>query len=278
MQRAIGRDVGHRAGPIERDERDDVLEPIGAHLHERLAHAGRFQLEHAHRLALAEHLVGLRVVERDGGEIDGDAALGQQLHRVGEHGQRLEAEKVELHQPRRLDPFHVELGRRHVRLRIAVERHQFVERPVADDDAGGVRRGVGVQTFQRLRDVEHARDARVGLGRLAQPRLAVDRLLERHRRGRVLRHQLGELVDLAERHLQHAADVAHDAAREERAEGDDLRHLVGAVAVAHVADHLVAAVLAEVDVEVRHRDALGVEEALEQQAEAQRVEIGDEQA
>ena len=48
-----------------------------------------------------------------------------------------------------------------------------------------------------------------------------------------------------------------------------------AVLVAHVADHLVAAVLAEVDVEVRHRHALGVEEALEQQAEAQRVEVGD---
>ncbi len=93
--------------------------------------------------------------------------------------------------------------------------------------------------------------------------------------GRVHRHELGELVDLAERHFEHAADVAHDAAGEERAEGDDLRHPVGAVAVAHVGDHLVAPVLAEVDVEVRHRHALGIEEALEQEAEAHRVEIGD---
>jgi hypothetical protein len=44
-----------------------------------------------------------------------------------------------------------------------------------------------------------------------------------------------------------------------------------------VLDHLVAAVLAEVDVEVGHRDALGVQEALEEQAEADRVEIGDQQ-
>ena len=93
--------------------------------------------------------------------------------------------------------------------------------------------------------------------------------------GRVHRHELGELVDLAERHFEHAADVAHHAAGEERAEGDDLRHPVGAVAVAHIGDHLVAPVLAEVDVEVRHRHALGIEEALEQQAEAHRVEIGD---
>jgi hypothetical protein len=45
----------------------------------------------------------------------------------------------------------------------------------------------------------------------------------------------------------------------------------------HVADHLVAPVLAEVDVEVRHRHAFGVQEALEQQREAQRVEVGDGQ-
>jgi len=29
-----------------------------------------------------------------------------------QHGERLEAEEVELHQPRLLDPFHVELRRR----------------------------------------------------------------------------------------------------------------------------------------------------------------------
>ena len=43
----------------------------------------------------------------------------------------------------------------------------------------------------------------------------------------------------------------------------------------HIGDHLVAAVLAEIDVEVRHRHALGIEEALEQQPEADGIEIGD---
>ena len=98
-----------------------------------------------------------------------------------------------------------------------------------------------------------------------QPRLAFDRLLQRDRLRRILRHELAELVDLPVRHLQHAADVAQHAARLQRAEGDDLRHLVAAVALLHVSDHLVAAVLAEVDVEVGHRHALGIQEALEQQ-------------
>src|SRR3546814_20325558 len=44
-----------------------------------------------------------------------------------------------------------------------------------------------------------------------------------------------------------------------------------------VADHLVAPGFAEIDVEVGHRHALGVEEPLEQQAQLQWIEIGDRQ-
>ena len=45
----------------------------------------------------------------------------------------------------------------------------------------------------------------------------------------------------------------------------------------HIADHLAAAILAEVDVEVRHRHAFRIEEPFEQQPEADRIEIGDRQ-
>ena len=138
-------------------------------------------------------------------------------------------------------------------------------------------RGVGIEALEPLGDRQHGRHFRVGGGRLAEPRLVGHRLLQAHRLGGVLRHQLGELVDLAKRHLQHPADVAHHAAGEERAEGDDLRDAVLAVALAHIGDHLVAPVLTEVDVEVGHRHALGIEKALEQQPEPQRVEVGDGQ-
>ncbi len=92
-----------------------------------------------------------------------------------------------------------------------------------------------------------------------------------------MRHQFCQFIDLPIRHLQHAADVAQHASRLQRTEGDDLGDLIAAVALLHIVDHFAAAVLAEVDVEVRHRDALGIEEALEQQAEADRIEIGNGQ-
>ena len=74
LARAIGRNVRHRAGAIERDQRDDVLEAVGPHVEQRAPHAGAFQLEHAHRFGARQQVVGVLVVERDLAEIDVDAA------------------------------------------------------------------------------------------------------------------------------------------------------------------------------------------------------------
>ncbi len=43
---AVIRDVGHRAGAIQGDGGDQVLEPVGTHLPQHVAHALAFQLEH----------------------------------------------------------------------------------------------------------------------------------------------------------------------------------------------------------------------------------------
>ena len=40
-------------------------------------------------------------------------------------------------------------------------------------------------------------------------------------------------------------------------------------------DHFLAPILAEVDIEVRHRNAFGIQNALEQPAKPKRVEVGD---
>ena len=134
-----------------------------------------------------------------------------------------------------------------------------------------------MQAFELLRDVKGARDQRIAVALGLQPRLIVHGPLERNRIGRILRHQFAQPVDLAVRHLQHPADVAQHAARLQRPKRDDLRHALAAVTLLHVLDDLVAPLLTEVDVEVRHGDALGIEEALEDQPEADRIEIGDGQ-
>ena len=83
------------------------------------------------------------------------------------------------------------------------------------------------------------------------------------------------LVDFAEGHVERAADVLERRLGAERAEGDDLRDLLAAVFLGDVLDHFAAAIGAEVDVDVGHADAFRIEEALEEQAVVQRVDVGD---
>jgi hypothetical protein len=93
-----------------------------------------------------------------------------------------------------------------------------------------------------------------------------------------VRDQLRQPVSDAVVVAQDARGVARGRAGEHLAERDDLGHAVAAVLVGHVADHAVAAAHREVDVDVRHRHALGVEEPLEQEVVAQRVDVRDLQA
>ena len=274
---AVVGDVGHRAGTVERDGGDQVLEPVGAHLPQRVAHALAFHLEHPAGIAFLQHLEGLGVVERQAVEVDRDVQAFQEVFGAAQDGQRGQAEKVEFDQAGLFDMLHRILRDQEVGFRVAVERHQFDQRAVADDDAGGVGGGVAIQALDAQGDFQQAADAFVFVAQGLQPGLAVHRLLQRDRLGGIVRDQFGDFVDLAEGQAEHAADVADGGAGLQFSEGDDLGDAVAAVFVADIVDDAVAAFLAEVDVEVGHRHAFGVEEALEQQVEAQRVEVGDGQ-
>ena len=74
-----------------------------------------------------------------------------------------------------------------------------------------------------------------------------------------------DLVDAGERDAQRAAHVVDRRPRGQRAERADLRDVLFAVLVLDVADDLAAAILAEVDVDVRRFAAVLIQESLEQQ-------------
>ena len=111
------------------------------------------------------------------------------------------------------------------------------------------------------RDVDHLVDALVALVHLAERRGLLQGFLEGDaERGR---DGLGDAVDLAVAVAHDPADVAYGRPGEHGAEGDDLGHVVLAVLAGDVVDDLVTAGILEVDVDVRHGHAVGVEEALE---------------
>ena len=88
----------------------------------------------------------------------------------------------------------------------------------------------------------------------------------------------GHPVDVPVGHAECAPHVANGGARAHGAEGDDLRHVVAPVFVHDEPDHLVAPVVLEVHVDVRHFLALQVQEALEDKVVLQRVHVRDAQA
>ncbi len=125
-------------------------------------------------------------------------------------------------------------------------------------------------------DGEELLHLRVVLLHLLEHRVLLERLVEGHVQCR--RDLLGDLVHLREGPLEDAADVLDDGLGLHRAEGDDLRDVLAAVLARDVLDDLAAAPFAEVDVDIGQRHALGVEEALEDQVEVDRVDVGDPQA
>ncbi len=286
---AIDGDVLHRPRTIKRHQRHDILDAGGLHAPQRIHHARAFNLEHRDRLGLRIKLIGGLVIERDvpdvilcpGLRIVKPRAIrrlvqlsptaADQVDGVLDHGQRLQAQKVELHKASRLNPFHVELGGRHVRPRVLIERHQLVKRPVPDHHARSMGRGVPQQAFDLHAVVQQPVHHLFRLGGLAQARLVGQRLLDRDGFHPLDRDHLRQPVHLPIGHLQHPAHVAHRGLGQKRPKGDDLTHLVAPVLALHISDHLFPAIHAEVDIEVGHRHTFRVQEPLEQKRIAQGI-------
>ncbi len=269
-----------RARAVQREEGGDVLEPGGPQLADQRLHPGRVELEDPEGVPGGQLLVDRRVVHvaEEGGvvEVDLDAAVGTDVVLgVGDDGEVAQAEEVHLEQAQRLARAHLVLGEG-LALVGAQQRHDVGQRLRADDDRGGVDAVLALQALERLGGVEHPSRVRVVLVGIAQLRRLLEGLLER----RLLaldrwRHRLAQPVAHRERVVEHPGGVADRRLRLDGPEGDDLRHPVLAVALGGVADHLGATTVVEVHVDVGHLDARRVEEALEDEAVLDRVDLGD---
>ncbi len=196
-------------------------------------------------------------------------------HRGLDERQGPQPEEVHLHEPELLDRAHVVLrdGRTVSR---AEDGGQVGDGVAGDHDAGRVHGGVARQAFERLGDVDVAAGALVV--ELAQLGDVAQGVVDPHAPAHDHRDELADLVGLRERDVEDARRVLDGSSGGHRPERGDVRHALLAVLLPHVVDDLAAPHVGEVDVEVGHRDTLGVEEALEEQAEAQRVDVDDAHA
>ena len=158
----------------------------------------------------------------------------------------------------------------------SAERDVFAERVAGDDDGGGVGAGVPDDAVEALGLTEEFFNLGVPCAGSAEVGGLGDGVLE----GDVedVGDGAGDAVDVVEAHTERAAGVTDGGFCAEGAEADDLGDAVAAVLLGDVADHFVAAVVGEVHVDVGHFATLGVEEALENEAVFERVDVGDAEA
>ena len=109
-------------------------------------------------------------------------------------------------------------------------------------------------------------DAALGVGVRQLRQLLADAV-------RVAVGEAREPLELAERQAERLADVADRAARAVGREARDERRVLAAVALADRDDQLLADVAREVEVDVRHRGELAVEEAAEREPGPHRVDV-----
>ena len=265
----IGDEV-HRSRPIERDESDEVLETVRPGALEEISHPARFKLEDAGCIARGEQSVSCRVIQRKKAQVQrcGGGALrfphpADVLKRPIENRQGGETEKVEFHESDGLDILHVELRHHALRTVGGVERTEISQFSGRNQHPARMHAHIAGKPLERLGKREQLAHLLLIALALRELRLHLARVGKRDMPARLKRDELRELVAKVVTQVQDAAHVPHHRLGRHRPERCDLRDTVRAVLAFHVVDHTVASVLAEIDIEVRHRDALGIEETLE---------------
>ncbi len=154
-----------------------------------------------------------------------------------------------------------------------VQRDEFGERARRDYYACGVDAGVAHHAFESLCGLHELANLAIFFHGFAELRRIFDGLIK----GNVELggNHLRDAIDIGVGDVHGAADVFDSGFGGHGAESDDLGNVVAAVFLRDVVDDLAAAVHAEIDIDIRHGDAFGIEKALEEQFVLERIDIGD---
>src|SRR6185437_784829 len=143
-----------------------------------------------------------------------------------------------------------------------IERDEVFQRNGRDDDPSGVDGSVAGEAFERSSNVKDFFDAGVALSRDGKGRLDFHCLLQLDIE--LIGDELGDAIDLREAHVENAADVFNRGADAKRAEGNNLGDLFAAVLLSDILNDFPAASRVEVDVDIGHADALGIEKSFKE--------------
>ena len=230
--------------------------------------------------------------------IDVGSLAGSLFHEIEaalDDRQVAESEEVHLEQTKLLDPVHLVLrDDRRVfdvagRVGLALDREVLGQRITGDDDGGRVDAVLPAQSLEASSNVDDPLCNRVRVVHVAQLLCGLEAVLmarelletraewgvsAHHQRW----HRLGDPIAVLVAIAEDSRGVAHGCTSLDRREGHDLCDMVRSVAFCRVLDHVAAIALVEVHVDVRHLLSTRVQEPLEEQVVADRIEIDDAEA
>src|SRR5204862_6767203 len=127
------------------------------------------------------------------------------------------------------------------------------------------------QTFEPFGDFDEFLNPAITLNQSLQVGTLIHRLLERNVQLR--RNQFGDSVDFGIGHLQAPTRISNDATCSHSTESDDLRNILAPVLFCHVIDNSSPPVHAKIDIDIRQRHALGIEQPLEEKSVVQGIQV-----
>ena len=246
----------------------------------------RFELEYPRCLPGPNQLIDLRVIQVELVKVERlSVPLLHHLHGAMDHRECREPQKVHLQHADLLEADHVELCdysfaavlRSSGSLWRCAYRDVLVQGPRRYDDTRSMDGRVTRQALYALAQVDEPGYVLIFFPELTQLRDSLRGLRYGERKPRTRRNQLRDLVSVTQRHAEHTSDVPYRGTRLQRAERNYLADAVVAVPFFHIVNHLPTTLETKVDVYVRHRDTIRVEESLEQQVEPEGINIRDSQ-
>jgi len=195
------------------------------------------------------------------------------LDGVLDHREGLETEEIEFRQADGLDVVHGELGGQRFILGPLVKRHPLVQGNVGDHHPRRMGGRMTIQTFQRLGIRQQLLDPFVLLSLLLQTRFHFQGVGQGDIRD--IGNHLGDGVHLSIGDVHRPAHVPDYLLGQHLAEGNDLCHIVASVFLRYIADDIVPTFLAEIDVDIRHAFAIGIQEPFEEKAVTDGIDPSD---
>ena len=132
-----------------------------------------------------------------------------------------------------------------------------------------------VSPFQALGQLQQIAYLFFRLGALIQLRFLRTRFFQRH--AELKGHQLRQLIDKVIGQVQYPPNISHHRFCRHGAERGDLGNTLGTILLFYIVNDVFTAVLAKIDIEVRHGNPLRIKEALKQQIVTKRIEVRNTQ-